>query len=84
MKDRKDFKNIREIRDEIDRIDHEILKLFGDRNSCVKEIVRFKKDKTEVIAKTRQDELFALRRKWAKEFKLDPDLFEKSINAYRK
>jgi isochorismate pyruvate lyase len=77
MKDSKDFKNIQEIRDEIDKIDREILKLFGDRNTCVKEIIQFKKNKTEVVAKTRQEELLALRRKWAKEFNLDPDLFEK-------
>jgi chorismate mutase len=77
MKDPKGFKDIQEIRDEIDKIDHNILKLLGDRNRCVEEIIHFKKDKNQVVAKTRQKELFALRGKWAKEFNLDPDLIEK-------
>jgi len=76
MKDPKDFKNIQEIRDSIDEIDFHILKLFGDRNRCVEEIVRFKTDKEGVIAKKRQVELLALRRKWAEDFNLNPDLFE--------
>lgn len=77
MKDPKDFKNIQEIRDSIDEIDFRILKLFGDRNRCVEEIVNFKTDKAGVIAKKRQGELLALRRKWAEDFNLNPDLFEK-------
>jgi chorismate mutase len=77
MKGPKDFKNIQEIRDSIDEIDFRILKLFGDRNRCVEEIVNFKKDKAGVIAKKRQVELLALRRKWAEDFNLNPDLFEK-------
>ncbi len=77
MKDPKDFKDIQEIRNAIDKIDFDILKLFGDRNRCVNEIIRFKTDKEGVIAKPRQKELLALRREWAKDFNLDPDLFEK-------
>lgn len=77
MKVPKDFKNIQEIRDSIDEIDFNILKLFGDRNRCVEEIINFKTDKAAVIAKKRQGELLALRRKWAEEFNLNPDLFEK-------
>ena len=77
MKGPKTFRNIQEIRDSIDEIDFNILKLFGDRNLCVEEIVNFKSDKEEVIAKKRQVELLKLRRKWAEDFNLDPDLFEK-------
>ena len=77
MKDPKEFKNIKEIRDCIDEIDFHILKLFGDRNRCVDEIINFKTDKDGVIAQKRQEELLALRRKWAKEFNLNQDLFEK-------
>ena len=77
MKDPKEFKNIQEIRDSIDEIDFNILKLFGDRNRCVEEITNYKTDKASVIAKSRQIELLELRRKWAKEFNLNPDLFEK-------
>jgi isochorismate pyruvate lyase len=77
MKDPKDFKNIHEIRDCIDEIDYHILKLFGDRHRCVNEIVNYKTDRAGVIAKERQEAVLALRRKWAEEFDLDPDLFEK-------
>src|SRR5665648_42879 len=77
MKDPKDFKNIQEVRDTIDEIDFHILKLFGDRNRCVEEIINFKKDKAGIIAKKRQGELLVLRRKWAEDFNLNPDLFEK-------
>jgi chorismate mutase len=77
MKDPNDFKNIQEIRDTIDEIDYRILKLFGDRNRCVEEIINFKSDKAGVVAKKRQEEVLELRRKWAEEFNIDPDLFEK-------
>ena len=77
MKDHKDFKNIGEIRDCIDETDYNILKLFGERNRYVEEIIHFKSDKAEVIATKRQEEMLALRRKWAEEFNLNPDLFEK-------
>ena len=77
MKDPNDFKNIQEIRDTIDEIDYRILKLFGDRNRCVEKIINFKSDKAGVVAKKRQEEVLELRRKWAEEFNIDPDLFEK-------
>lgn len=77
MRDMKDFKDIQEIRTLIDEIDFHILKLFSDRSRCVKEIVRFKNDKTEIIAKKRQKELIEVRREWAENLNLDPDLFEK-------
>ena len=77
MKDPKKFKNIEEIRNCIDEIDFQILKLFSDRNRCVGEIINFKSDKAGIIAKKRQGEVLALRRKWAEDFKLNPDLFEK-------
>ena len=77
MKDPKKFKNIQEIRNCIDEIDFQILKLFSDRNRCVEEIINFKTDKAGIIAKKRQGEVLAVRRKWAEEFKLNPELFEK-------
>ena len=77
MKNPKDFKNILEIRNCIDEIDFQIMKLFGDRNRCVEEIVNFKTGKAEIIANERQKEVIALRREWAANFDLDPDLFER-------
>jgi isochorismate pyruvate lyase len=77
MKDPADFKNIGEVRKAIDQIDYQIMKLFGERHRCTEEIVRFKKDRAGVIAKDRQKELLELRRKWAVDFGLDPELFER-------
>lgn len=77
MEDSKDFKNIQEIRDSIDEIDFRILELFGARNRLVKEIVKYKTNAKDVVAKERLAELFASRRKWAVDFNLNPDLFEK-------
>jgi isochorismate pyruvate lyase len=76
MKDPKDLKRIQEIRNSIDEIDHRILELFGDRNRFIEEIVKFKTDKEDIVAKKRQKEIFAARRKWAEDFNLNPDLFE--------
>lgn len=77
MRGKKDFRDIQEIRKAIDETDFHILKLFSDRNHYVNEIVNFKTDKSEIIAKKRQKELIAMRRDWAEKFNLDPDLFEK-------
>ena len=77
MKGTSGFKNIGEIRDHIDEIDLQIMKLFGERNRCVEEIVNFKTDIAGIVANERQKEVIALRRKWAENYKLDPDLYEK-------
>ena len=77
MKDLKNCKDIREIREFIDKIDYQILQLFADRNSCTEKIINFKTNRTGVIARERQRELLASRRKWAIDLDLNPDLFEK-------
>lgn len=69
-------KSIEEVREAIDGIDHQILKLFGQRYEFVKEIVKFKTDEESVIAEARQKEVIAKRREWAEELGLNPDLFE--------
>lgn len=76
MKDPKDCQNIEEIRAAIDEIDHQILKSFGKRMEYVHEIVKFKSDQHGIVARERQLEVFRKRREWAKEFNLDPDLYE--------
>ena len=76
MKEAKDCRNIGEIRAAIDEIDHHIISSFGERMEYVKEIVKFKSDPDGIVAKDRQIEVFQKRREWAKEFGLDPDLFE--------
>lgn len=65
-----------EIRNGIDEIDYQILQLFSQRYSFVKEIVKFKTDEESVIAETRQKEVIRQRREWAEKLDLNPDLFE--------
>ena len=69
-------RNIDEIRKGIDEIDYQIMELFSQRYSFVKEIVKFKTDEESVIAEARQKEVIAKRREWAGELGLNPDLFE--------
>ena len=76
MKNPKSCQNIEEIRNGIDEIDYQILQLFSQRYSFVKEIVKFKTDEESVIAKTRQKEVIRQRREWAEKLDLNPDLFE--------
>lgn len=77
MKDDKKYNDISDVRDEIDRIDHAILKLLSDRNEFVEEIVRFKTDQDSVIAHKRQLNVYRKRREWAVELGLDADLIER-------
>lgn len=76
MKNPKVCQDIEEIRTEIDNIDYQILQLFSQRYSFVKEIVKFKTDEDSVIAESRQIEVINKRREWAEELGLNPDLFE--------
>jgi isochorismate pyruvate lyase len=69
-------KSIDEIRSELDRIDQQIIHLIGERFEYVKEIVHFKSNAEEVKAKNRYNEVFEIRRKWAEEQGIDPDVIE--------
>lgn len=76
MKEAKDCQSIQEIRDMIDEIDYQILTSFGKRDEYVKAIVKFKSGKDGIIAKERQVDVLQKRKKWAKQFGLDPELFK--------
>lgn len=76
MKNPKSCRNIEEIRKEIDEIDFQILQLFSQRYTFVKEIVKFKTDEESVIAEARQKEVIRQRREWAEQLGLNPNLFE--------
>ena len=67
---------IEEIRNEIDHIDHSILKLLANRQEFVEEIVKYKTDQDSVIAQDRQKEVYAQRREWANDLQLNADFIE--------
>ncbi len=76
MKKPKDCLTIDEIRKEIDTIDKQVIELLGERFQYVKEIVRFKKDEEDVLARARYEQVVEIRRNWAMEEGLNPDVIE--------
>lgn len=69
--------NITEVRDEIDRIDHTLIKLLSQRFEYVKEVVKYKENTPDSIqAPKRKMEVIKCRRQWAEENGLDPDVIE--------
>lgn len=67
-------KNLAEVRQEIDIIDHEIIRLLSTRFCYVREVVKYKDHTASGIeAKGRWEEVINTRRQWAQEVGLDPD-----------
>jgi len=65
-----------DIREQIDRIDREIIALFGLRFQYVSEIVKYKTDVESVVAQHRKDHVIRVRGEWAEKHGLDKDTFE--------
>jgi len=80
MKIPNECNTITEIRNEIDVIDKQIVELLGKRFSYIKEIVRFKSNEEDVVARQRYEEVLLNRRKWAVEQGINPDIIE---NIYK-
>ncbi len=72
-----DCENIQDIRYAIDEIDQEIIRLYAQRDSYVREIVKYKSDDEGIIARERKALVLQQRMAWAAEKGLDPELFEK-------
>lgn len=77
LKKPEDCNSAEEVRNEIDKIDHQIIKLYGERHKYIEEIVRFKEDEEGIIANDRKKQVLRDRRIWAQENGLDADTFEK-------
>jgi isochorismate pyruvate lyase len=80
MKLPKECDTITDIRNEIDSLDLQIIESLGKRFMYVKEIVRFKSNEEDVIARKRYEEVLLKRREWAKIQNLDPEIIE---NIYK-
>ncbi|MBX2999816.1 MAG: chorismate mutase family protein [Caldilineaceae bacterium] len=76
MKAPADCQSIDEVRSEIDRVDHAIVELLGERRRYVQAIMRFKRNEGDVRAPARQAQVIADRRRWAEDVELNPDLVE--------
>jgi isochorismate pyruvate lyase len=68
--------SIEEVRAEIDALDKQIISLLGRRFSFVKEIVKYKSNKNEIVAQERYDEVIRSRRELAQMNNLSPDVIE--------
>jgi len=69
-------KNIDEVRTNIDRIDHEIVKLLSERSKYVGQAAKFKKTAQDVKSPNRQEEVISKVRDLASEYGLDPEIVE--------
>jgi len=77
MKQPEECTSIDDARNGIDIIDRQIVTLLGERALYVNEVVKYKKpDKDSIIAIERKEEVLKIRREWAMENGLDPDVIE--------
>ena len=68
--------SIEDVRAAIDAIDREVVAALGLRAQYVKAITRFKKTTQDVRAPERQATVIRLRRAWAEEAGISPDVIE--------
>jgi len=77
LKKAEECKSKDEIRKQIDRIDHELVKLFAERTEYVKEIVKYKEKKPDaIIAMERKMHVIRERGDWAESFGLNKDAYQ--------
>jgi isochorismate pyruvate lyase len=70
-----------EVRTNIDRIDHQIVALIGERGGYVREAARFKANPAAVEDKARVEQIIARLRTLAVEDKAPPDVVEATYRA---
>jgi isochorismate pyruvate lyase len=80
MKLPEECNTITEIRNEIDNIDKQIIALIGTRFNYVKQIIKFKSNEEDVLARQRYEEVLLKRREWAEKQNLNPEIIE---NIYK-
>ncbi|MBE0455954.1 isochorismate lyase [Pseudoalteromonas sp. AOP31-A2-14] len=76
MKSPSECESLKDIRDGIDSIDHEIIKLLGERMEYVLSAARFKPNQASIPAPDRVAEMLLERRQWALQHKLPADYIE--------
>lgn len=73
----RECRTLAEIRQEIDRIDRGIVRAIGERKQYVMAAAAFKKNTAEVAAPERFAAMLAVRRQWAEEEGISPDVVER-------
>jgi chorismate mutase len=73
------------LREHIDHIDHEILRLFGQRMEAAKQIGEFKKENNMMVLQlSRWKEIVQSRTTWAQDFELSDNFMEKYLEQLHK
>ena len=76
MKPPEDCSNIEDVRENIDVLDREIVALIGRRSQYVEAAACFKTSESSVRAPERQRAMLGVRRQWADEEGLSPEVIE--------
>ncbi len=76
MKSPENCDSIEDVREGIDALDREIISLIGRRAGYVEAAARFKTSESSVRAPERQKSMLEVRRQWAEEEGLEPDVIE--------
>jgi chorismate mutase len=73
--------NINKIRDNLDKIDIKLLKLIKQRSLLVDQVLRFKKNKNEIIDQKRINFILKKIKKYSIKSKIDPEVTERIWKA---
>lgn len=76
MKTPDECRTIEEVRSEIDRIDQAIIEAIAQRRGYVHAVMQFKRSEDDVHAHERQRQMIIVRREWAAEHGLSPEMVE--------
>ncbi len=76
MKSPNECRTIEEVRSEIDRIDKAMIEAIAQRRAYVHAVMQFKRSEDDVHAHHRQRQMLAVRRAWAEEHALSPEMVE--------
>lgn len=76
MKAPEDCESLDDVRAEIDRLDREVLRLWGQRSGYVRAAARFKTSEASVAAPERFRAMLQQRRQWAADEGLSPEVVE--------
>ena len=76
MKPPEDYSNIEDVHESIDALDREIVALIGRRSQYVEAAAHFKTSEASVRAPEHQRTMLDVRRQWAEEEGLSPEVIE--------
>ena len=73
------FKNLNDVRKSIDKVDNQLVKLIGEREFFVKEALKFKKNKKQIIDKKRINIVLKRIKNLSKKYKANSLIIERIL-----